>query len=162
MKDDREILDERARRLARDVAPAGQVTTYELLFATIGDEQIAITTRDVRRVAPMPELTPVPGLPPVYLGVVNYEGDVLPVVDLLQLIGDRRAAGETPLMVVLGDVRPEIAIAVTIAEAVVRAPGWHATAGDPIVRGILDGRRTVLDIEALLGDPRLFHTPDGA
>lgn len=159
MTDDRRILEERARRLARRPETARAEATSELLFVSIGDERMAVDAARVLRVVPAPDITPIPGLPPVFHGVVNHQGEIVVVVDLTRLVADRPAPPELPLLVILGSDRPELAFGVTEADSIAGVTGVHALSDTPLVRGVLEGRRSVLDVDALIADPRLRVQP---
>ena len=160
----RRIMDERARELARPLALAADSSssTLELALFSAGGEDLAIETRFVIKVAPLPPVEPIPWSPPLYLGVVNYQGVVLPVVALHKLLASAPKESTNAQMLVLGNALPELAVAVDSAEGVTLAsPAAIAAAAalpgeDPLVRGILGGRRIVLRGDALLGDSRLF------
>ena len=159
----RRIMDERARELARPLAfaPDAAASMLELALFAVGGEDLAIETRFVIKVAPLPPVEPIPWSPPLYLGVVNYQGVVLPVVALHRLLASAPKESTNAQMLVLGNAVPELAIAVDSAEGVVLAsPEAIAAAAalpteDPLVRGILGGRRIVLRGDALLADSRL-------
>src|SRR3972149_6549467 len=77
------ILRDRAQALAKP--PAGVRTPAEaldLLVFSLPGERYGIETTHVLEVICLRELTPVPCMPPVILGVVNHRGRILPVLDL--------------------------------------------------------------------------------
>jgi len=166
--DGRRIMDERARLLARPLVLAHETRAdaVELACFSVGGEDLAIETRFVIKVAPLPPLEPIPWSPPLYLGVVNYQGVVLPVVALRRMLATAPKESTPEKMLVLGTGLPELAIAVDAAEGVVLASAdaiaaaTALPAGDPLVRGILGGRRVVLRGDALLSDSRLFSAGD--
>lgn len=160
----RRIMDARARALARPLALVADTTanTLELALFTVGGEDLAIETRFVIRVVPLPPVEPIPWALALYLGVVNYQGVVLPVVSLQHLLASAPKESTNAQMLVLGSASPELAVAVDSAEGV-RLTSREAIAAatalpgeDPLVQGILEGRRVVLDGAALLADSRMF------
>jgi chemotaxis signal transduction protein len=170
----REIMDERARSLAKPLAfvahaDANRDGVHELACFSAGGEELAIETRYVLKVGELPPLEPLPWVPPLFLGVINYQGVVLPVVALHLLLA-RPARGastdEHDQMIVLGTTQPEIALAIQSADDVIRpraeqiAAPDALSATDVIVRGILGGTRLVLHGDVLLRDPRLFLIGD--
>ena len=101
------------RDLGTDVAAGG-------IVLRLGASRYAVAMADVAEVAPVPEVTRVPGAPAWLAGVANWRGRILPVLDLRPLL----AAEVVPLassarIVVLsrGDL-----VAGVLAEAV---PGVH-------------------------------------
>lgn len=168
--DVRRILTVRARELARRVAaPTFSGTELELAFFSVDDEEFAIEARHVLEVAILPEIEAVPLVPPVFRGVANHRGDVLPIVDLSALLTGTARAAQGKWMLVLGSAHPELALSIDAAEEVatvaIEAIRREALPGDiasiPFVRGIHLGHRLVVDGDALLADPRLT-VRDGA
>jgi chemotaxis signal transduction protein len=173
----RQLMDERARLLARPAEIESTTDSLELAFFTASGEELAIETSYVLRVARLPPVEPIPSVPPVFLGVTNYQSIVLPVVSLAALLGGAQQQESHEHMLVLGHAQPEIVVAIASTESVVRVPvdeisapeAWqrapNAAADDAeaslsLVRGILAGRRIVLRGDALLHDPRLFLVGD--
>ncbi len=79
-----------------------------------GREQYALAVDDVREIARVGRISPVPGSPRGVLGVWNLRGDVIAVVDLATVLGIE--AGR-PTMVVVADVgglRAGVAVAEVI------------------------------------------------
>ncbi|HSO32886.1 MAG TPA: chemotaxis protein CheW [Labilithrix sp.] len=160
----RRIMDERARSLARPVTlgDGSAEDSLELACFSAHGEELAIETRFVVRVADLPPIEPVPWASPHFLGVVNYQGTVLPVVALHRLLATAEGETAPAQMLVLGTGQPELALAIDAAEGVVRATAGTidvATAllrEDPLLQGIHGARRAILRGAALLSDPRLF------
>jgi purine-binding chemotaxis protein CheW len=165
MNDDpRSILVQRAARLAEPIEERAQAgETVELLRFVCAGERYAIETPHVRRISVIGHVTPVPGAPEHFAGVMNLGGDILPLVDLSPLIGVARK--EQPARgraIVLGRERPEFGLAVdettdveTISRSAIDESMGRRSISN-LVRGTCDGAVVVLDGEALLDDPRLF------
>src|SRR5262245_49439372 len=80
---DREVLRARARILARPLtAPVDSRGTFDLLGFRLAQESYAVEQRFVQKVAPLKELTALPGTPAFMRGIVNVQGRILPVFDL--------------------------------------------------------------------------------
>jgi purine-binding chemotaxis protein CheW len=149
---------------------AGQ--TVELVVLVVGAERYGLDSRYVLEVQTVTGLARVPGLPPVWAGIVNLRGTLCPVLDLRYIlsgpggpagsggsggpIGPRKvalvaAAGLTAGLLV--DDAVEIArIPVDrIGPPLLAVPG--ATRGE--VRGVTADLLTVLDVPELLTDGRL-------
>lgn len=156
MDADRQILDDRARQLARPLAVALDAARTDVLFMSLGDERLAIELRYVRQIVALPEITAVPDLPPAFLGVVNLAGAILPVVDLGVLLTERRSGIGAKRMVIVGEHRPELGLAVDDVEQIVSEDKWQPVGDAPLVRGVLNGERLLIDGDWLLRDPRLF------
>jgi len=108
----REVLAERARRLARVPAdPLRGEEVLELVGFVLGGERYGIESRFVCEVARLSRLTPVPGTPAFVLGITNLRGEILALFDLRHLLGVT-ADGITDLgrIVVLGVHRREFGL----------------------------------------------------
>jgi purine-binding chemotaxis protein CheW len=160
----REILDARARWLAR--VPQGSSRPEDLLDVVtfqLGGERYGVETSCVRKVERPGAVVPVPGTPPLLLGVVNLRGSLLPVFDLCRLFG-LATPPVTPSsrLLVLGKDEDEFGVvadtvlAVTTVRAGELLEPPDGTAGGGHARGITADGTVVLDGDRLLGDPRLF------
>lgn len=162
----RAILEERARALAR--LPAAEAATagrLEVLVFALSGETYAIETRAVREVARFADFTPVPGTPPLLLGLTNLRGEVLPVFDLRDLVGIApKGLTDLSRLLVLGDEREELGILADEAHEV-RMLGLHEVLDPPdalgaigrdLLLGVTRDAVIVLDGAALLQDVRLF------
>ncbi len=80
---DETILLDRARELARPIvreaSAEGHLDVVEFLLA---HECYAIESRFVAEVFPFGDITPLPGTPAFVVGIVNFRGSVLSVIDL--------------------------------------------------------------------------------
>lgn len=162
---ERELLDERARALARPAAhPASAAGRLELVVFRLGPERYALETRYAREVARLAGLTPVPGAPPVLSGVTNLRGDVLPVFDLTSALRPgNEPAGERVWVVVVGRETPELGVLAdevdrveSLLEEELRPPLETRTdAGRRWIRGVTADGLVVLEGDALLADPEL-------
>jgi purine-binding chemotaxis protein CheW len=127
------------------------VTPLHLLVG-IGDERYALPIQEVGEVAPVGELTPVPGAPRAVMGVQNLRGRVVAVVDLGAVLGTSTPAARRAVVVV-EDAGDPVALAVDTVVDVGRVdaqPGEDMDApltGSAVVEGRLVG---VVDVRAAL------------
>jgi purine-binding chemotaxis protein CheW len=56
--------------------------TQRYLCFTLGKEEFALPLLTVKEVIGMPDLTPIPQMPPHFLGMMNLRGNVITVLDL--------------------------------------------------------------------------------
>ena len=70
---------ELARPIAREASAEGRLDVVEFLLA---HECYAIESRFVAEVFPFGDITPLPGTPAFVVGIVNFRGSVLSVIDL--------------------------------------------------------------------------------
>jgi len=83
-----EILRRRAARLAGDgVEGARRTVAVQAAVVSVGAQRIAIPAEDLREIVPLPDVTPLPGLPPWLLGIAQVRGELLGVVDLASIVG---------------------------------------------------------------------------
>ena len=164
----REVLEERARALARAPADQADGDAVELVVLTVGAERFGVDVRLVREVRPLAGLAPVPGTPGWWSGLVNLRGGLCPVLSLeryLRVAGAGAGSGaEAAAPGVLVVVTAPFAAALLVdAAAEVRriAPEElrpvAAGAGDraAAVQAVTDDLVQVLDPGVLLADPAL-------
>ena len=155
-----EDLDDRG---AHEGEGAGHDVAADSLVLAVGAARYAVGLHLVGEVGREPRLTRVPGLPPWVLGVANWRGRVLAVVELASVLGeDRRVARGRQRLVVLRTP------AVTVGLVVDAVAGVRTLAGRPVapvaptvpeptaalLRGQVDtdeGPLWLLDVDALLG-----------
>jgi purine-binding chemotaxis protein CheW len=174
------ILEERARALARPSRSDDAPDTAELVVMDVGSERYGVDAERVLEVRHLAKLAPVPGTPQFWAGVVSIRGTLYPVLDLrryLSLPGDDPAEAPKKVVLVSGAAFPSalrsapgamskgspIGLMVDEATGVRRVP---AAAIDPpmagasetlrdAVRGVTADVLTILDVDAVLSDPRL-------
>lgn len=162
----REILDERARRLARPLeAPRPQGPIIEALIFALGNEQYGIETRYVREVLRVMHATAVPAVPDFVLCVVNCRGEILPVFDFQRLLNRASPglAGRSHA-IVCGETRPEFALIVDSAHEVMRFfldellpdAGFLSADKRAWLKGITRSAASILDGAELLRDRRFY------
>jgi purine-binding chemotaxis protein CheW len=162
---DLEILEARAQLLAQPlVEPTVSERTVELLVFACAGGTYAVDAGSVVEVVPLADPTPVPSTPPALAGVINHRGRIVAVVDLARLLP---AAQEEPsgagLAVV---VRSGNAILGLCADAVSGVlmiderdllPADHlGEQRDDVVRGLTPALAAILDLDAVVSDPRVM------
>jgi purine-binding chemotaxis protein CheW len=161
----RRILEERAAALARgdEAEDTGEAIT--LLVMSVGAERYGIDIGSVRETKAIPPLTTIPATPIHWLGLANLRGLLCPVLDLARYLGiPSGAAGldDARLVVIAGDdisIGLQVDAVTEIRSVPVEAIGpslVEASAERPELQiGLTPDLLTVLDAEALLGDPAL-------
>lgn len=157
-------LDARARALARPaeipVLPGSQ---REVVRFRAAGQLYALESRFILEVLRAPELTPLPGAPPLLRGLTLLRGEVLPVVELAPLFGRPVATQASGPVVVVGTTRPELGlrtdevteVAVLTGTELLPAPPSLEEEAGALVAGVSPDGTLVLEGEALLGDGRL-------
>ncbi len=161
-----QILRRRALALAAPLHDGQRATVerLDLLVFALASERYGMETAHVLEVFVLRGLTPVPCTPAFILGVVNFRGRILPVVNvrkLLNLAGQELPERGLVVAVEAGGMTFGIcADAVSGPRQVPAhevAPSPAAYDGDraPFIRGVTADMVTVLDLEAVARDPRL-------
>jgi len=84
----REILLQRTQQVAqRNHAKRESRTGIPHGIFILGREHYGIPLKELRGIHPFSQVTPIPGAPASLLGVMHLHGDVLPVLDLANLLG---------------------------------------------------------------------------
>jgi purine-binding chemotaxis protein CheW len=166
------ILAERARVLAQPLRDELAGETVELVVVAVGPERYGLGSGHVVEVRTLAGLCAVPGISPVWAGIVNLRGTLCPVLDLRRVLslpgpGELPAA---PKVVVVAAAELVVGLLVDDALRIVRVP--VAAIGPPLmqvsaaargeIRGVTADLVTVLDVAALLADPGLVVREESA
>ena len=129
---------------------------------TIDDRYYAVDLRHIREVLPIESITPIPGMPPVVIGMTNVRGSVVPIVDLRLLLG-LRPRQLPPFAVVLRHEGYELAVLVDRSPEIMtvtpdqfelsQSSSQDSAAGPHIVSGTLrinDAVIHILDVAQLV------------
>jgi purine-binding chemotaxis protein CheW len=128
----------------------------------VAGKPYAVDLGHTRGVVPVESITPIPGMPPVLMGVMNVHSSVVPVLDLRLLLGLPQTDALAPFavvlrhdeyqMAVLVDRSPEIIAA--LPEEFLPAPAseYASEAADAVV---LAGLKANDQITSILDVPRL-------
>jgi purine-binding chemotaxis protein CheW len=161
------LLAERARDLARPlVAPPAGGATSEMLVFSLQPGRYAIPMPHAVEVFALPEFTTLPGAPPFLMGVVPHRGRIVSVVDLRPFFGLEPAATAGAVAILFSADGMEFAVAIDALEGIVELRPSSAAAPSPpagarpwrFVLATAPPDVTILDLEALAGDPKfLIH-----
>jgi len=156
-----QLLQQRAAQYAdrTDEVETTPADSESVLSFTLYGDPYAIPVETVRGVRPLGILTRVPGVPRFYRGVVNVRGRVISVLDLHRFYGIKSDETEPPTELVLveasglylgllaGRVETIITITKTEIEPLMELP---------YVRGLIQGRTTLIDLATLFTDTTLI------
>ena len=166
-----EILEERATLLAQPLASSDKAQAVEVILFRSGGEQIAVPIDAVREAAPQCPTVPLPHTPRFVLGVINLHGEILPLLDLANLLDAKGSAQPQEIIVLHLGAGVDCAIPAdnasqcfTVSKDSIE-PAERLGKGElPLwIKGLLrvDGQiATLIDPERLLDtDPRIlaFH-----
>lgn len=152
--DREEILRARARRLAeRPADPAARAGT-DVLCLRLGVEEYAVELKLLREVRLAKGLTPVPGTPPHVAGILNVRGEILTVIDLAVAVGlgGSGPPSDSSPVILVDHAAGRIGLLVTAVAGVQTidvAALERAPSGREYVRGVIEARRIVLDLDQL-------------
>jgi purine-binding chemotaxis protein CheW len=145
-----------------DDAPSGPDSDFYVVF-TLAARRFALPLAVVERVARIVEVTILPKVPDVVLGLINVAGRIIPVVDLCKRFGlpDRGMAASDQLLMARTSTQPSartLALWVDAVEGVVeraadRVPAVAPNHEPEYVTGILrlaDGMVLIHDLAKLL------------
>ena len=158
------LLKERA--VAYALAPERTLLAseqFEILVFRFCGEQYAIESHFVSEVLRAPAVTDVPGTPRLLRGIANLRGGILAIMDLSGLLGTTPEEDQTEWVLVLGEQRDELGIAVDEVVEVTRVRTDEvlppARAAREIcrdwIRGVTREATVILDGRAILNDQRL-------
>ena len=118
---------------------------------TIDGGYYAVDLRHIREVLPIESITPIPGMPPVVIGMTNVRGSVVPIVDLRLLLG-LRPRQLPPFAVVLRHDGCELAVLVdrspeimTVTPDQFELEMQRSSEGSGAGRGIINGTLKIND-----------------
>jgi purine-binding chemotaxis protein CheW len=150
-------------RQQKATLPGASIT---VLIFLLGGEQYGIDVMLVRAIRGLPKVTPVPGVPHFYRGVVNLRGQLITVMDLQRFFNLPAPtlipanAGELPYqeLVIVQSNRLEIGLLTTQVQGLATLPLNTIQPIDSIryARGVTAERLVILDIAALFEDERLI------
>jgi purine-binding chemotaxis protein CheW len=155
------ILEERARALARPlhVEPSGG--TVDLVVLSVGTQRYGLDAGRVVEIQQLTGLARVPGLPPVWAGIVNLRGTLYAVLDLRRCLGLQEPATPTgsgpagpATVAVVAGAGLTVGLLVDGATEIARVPadriGPPLLGAPALIRGMTPDLLTVLDVEDLL------------
>ena len=156
------VWRERANRLLQRPVLAEE-NLWPVIVLGIGKERYGVDLSDVAEVLPPVHATPVPGVPPIFSGVINLHGEIRPVIDLRRLLGMEAAAnGQLARVIVLRNAGREMGLLIDSVEEIRRiGPADLQSAGDgdsgrsPHIKGSTKDLLMLLSTEAIFAE---LHT----
>ncbi len=161
----KEILQTRAARLRVPLEErASPDSTLEVICFTLAGERYAFETKVAGEVFPADSWTSLPGTPSCILGVTNFRGEIVPIVDLRPLFGlPSPGPGKAARVILLDDRQSRLGI---LAETVMGieildradihpAPATIVNEKGNYIRGMAPGHCVILDETAIRADEAL-------
>lgn len=160
----RKTLERRALELSRPARSEDPTDSVDVLVVQVGHERYGIDIHRVEEVRPSKAVTPVPGLPSVWKGLVNIRGVLRPVLDTARYLGVGSFSEDALDLVMIGENDFSVAL---LVERVIGLRRLRADEIDPpiadaaenhrkAVAGITADLLLLLDADVLLRDPQLI------
>lgn len=128
-----------------------------LIVFTLGDQRYALALPAADRVVRMVAITPLPKAPDIVLGVVNFQGQVIPVINVRRRFGlpERELALTDQLLVAHTARRPVALVADAVLDVIAYAGQSHIS-----TENILPGLEYVDGVVKLTDGLILIHDLD--
>jgi purine-binding chemotaxis protein CheW len=160
-----EILAERALLLARESKTALDLTFSDRLLVIafqVGDHRFAVEVKDIQEIVSLSQIVRVPCVPDFIAGITNVRGNIVTLVDVRRLFGDKSegivdlkrailiANGESRLGLLSEEILGTMQFR---RDSLQKMP--HNRDADRFVRGLTDDLISLLDADAIISDPRV-------
>ncbi len=162
----RAVLRARARALAQERGQTGPAAALvEVVEFSLATETYGFEAAFVREVYPLKEYTPIPGVPPFVLGIVNVRGQILSIIDLKKFFDlPERGLGQLNKLIILRSEQMELGILADDIlgarsidlDALQSAPSTVSGIGAQYLRGVTAERVIILDAQKLLNDDHII------
>ncbi|MBX9687436.1 MAG: chemotaxis protein CheW [Candidatus Obscuribacterales bacterium] len=167
------ILDARAALLADQSKSQKKENQLDILEFVISGERFALEARFVREASKAMILTPLPCTPDFVLGLINFRGQIIPLLDLRNLLElKKKDESREQQIVVVQTTAAKAGIAVDEISGIAGIPEADLKSAKdlvskelfPLLKGMSTERLALLDLEKILSDPRLIvdMSPEGA
>jgi len=165
-KEVRSILKMRAAAMA--IAPTQKRESsaiLEIIEFTLATERYGIESAFVREVYPLKDFTPLPGVPPYILGIINLRGQILPVVNLKKFFNlPEKGLGELNKVIIICNERMEFGVLADVMEGtasvaledILETPPDVTGIGEKYLKGVTKENLVVLDAESILNDEKII------
>lgn len=159
-----EKLQERARQLAIPHSRQDEGEKLKMLVLQLGLEEYGILIDYVEEIRPLNTITPIPGTPSFWAGLVNLRGHLYPVLDLADYLELPIAINTSDAKIVLVSASG-LKIALLVDDVLEIRPILPTEIGPTLknsganqggmIRGLTASLLSVLDLEVLFLDARL-------
>lgn len=163
--EERRLLRERARLLAREIQPEKSAELeIELVTFKLAQENYAVESSYVREVYPLKFMTPLPGAPSFVLGLTNLRGEILSIVDLHTFFElPNQGLTDRSRVIVLRSPAMEFGVLADSVTGTLRIaatdlqPALPTLTGirEEYLKGVTGARLIVLDAARLLASPSI-------
>lgn len=161
-KEIRDLLKMRADALAMEPKQKESVLeTIEVVIFSLAAETYCIESSYIKEVYPLKEFTPLPGVPPFIMGIINVRGKIIAVIDLKKLFNlPEQGLGELNKIIILSDDQMEFGILADAVQGtqaininqIKNVPSVVSGIGEEYLKGITKEHLIVLNAAKLLSD----------
>lgn len=131
--------------------------SIQLVLFNLDEHHYALQLATVKRVVCLIEITPLPKAPEIILGVINLEGEIIPVVDIRKRFRmPDREAGLSDQLIIARTQRRSLALMVDAVKGVIECPEEEVVKAEKVLPGI----EYVEGVAKLSGDIILIHDLD--
>jgi len=165
-KEDYIILKNRAKAMAWNPDQKAEFSkTIGVISFTLAGETYCVESEFVKEVYPLKEFTPLPGVPDYILGLINFRGQILPVVDPKKFFNlPDRGLGELNKVIILFHNKIEFGLLADYVdgslflspEEISPVPVGITSIGEKYLKGVTRDNLIVLNAEALLSDEQII------
>jgi purine-binding chemotaxis protein CheW len=160
-----EILRARAERAAAAEEKVTAEQTVTVVYTTLGSESYALSVECLRAVYKNVTVVPIPCTPSFVAGIANIRGRITPVLDLAVVLNVPPVAtdgAKSLLVIARGDLIMALRVddvgeieMLTVRTLIPLPSDGRILASEVYLQGMFPNGATLLDVDALLNDPRL-------
>lgn len=162
----RKVLKQRAKILAREIDTQKQIAEYlEVVEFSLGYENYALETSYIREVYPLKEFTVIPCTPLFVLGVINFRGQLVSVINLKNFFElPEKGLSDLNKIIIINKNELELGILADVILSVKLIPlaeiqSTLATLSgirEEYLKGVTKERLIILDAEKILNDKKII------
>ncbi len=110
--------------------------TMQLLAFSVGDYRYALPLSAVNRIVRAVEVTPLPDAPDTILGLINVQGQIMPVVNMRRRLGlPEREINLNDRLIIGHTAKRAVALLVDAVSGVIEPQGQEVVAAEKILPG---------------------------
>lgn len=107
-----------------------------LVVFSVAEQRFALNLANVQRIVRAVEVTPLPGAPDIILGVINVEGQIIPVIDSRRKLGIRpREIELSDLFIIVQEGDFTLALVADEVKPVMEIPEAQVACSDRMLAG---------------------------
>ena len=161
-----QILRARAETLARrQERPEKAENTLQVIAFVLASETYGIESRFIREIHPLKDITAIPCTPPFVIGMINVRGQIITVINVKTFFDlPEQGLSDLNQVILVQNSETELGILADAVLGVRLVP--HAALQPSLptfsgiraeyLRGVTQERMAVLDVGAILSDPRIL------